>query len=135
MDDPTPTVPQIRPTDLPVLILTGLGFPLSQVAIKFLGRRGAAIVEAVAGALLVRDIQLLSTGIAGRSRPVPAALLYLETGAACAAVVLGLRSLTGHGVREATGRKPGAWEVARRAAFGTLFGLQSWRFAIRRGQG
>ena len=135
MDHPTSTVPRIRPTDLPLLILTGLGFPLSQLAIRVMGRRGAAIVEAVAGALLVWDIQLLSAGTAGRSRTVPAALLYVEAGAACVAVVLGLRSLTSQGVRQATARKPGALEVARRAAFGTLFGLQSWRLAIRRGQG
>jgi hypothetical protein len=135
MHRPTSTLPRIRPTDLPLLILTGLGFPLSQLAIRVMGRRGAALVEAVSGALLVWDVQLLSTGSAGRSRPVPAALLYLGTGAACAAVVLGLRSLTSHGVRQATARKPDAWEIARRVALGTLFGLQSWRFAVRRDQG
>jgi hypothetical protein len=134
MKHPTSTLPRIRPADLPLLVLTGLGFPMSQIAIRVAGRRGAAIVEAVAAALLVRDIQLLSAGSVGRSQPVPAALLCLETGAAGAAVVLGLRSLTGCGVREATARKPGAWEVARRAALGTLFGLQSWCLAIRRGQ-
>jgi hypothetical protein len=119
---------------MPLRILTGLGFPLSQLAIKVMGRRGAAIVEAVAGALLVRDIQLLSR-TADRAAPVPAALLYLGTGVACIAVALGLRPLTRSGVRHATARRPDSWEVARRAALGTLFGLQSWRLAIRRGQG
>ena len=66
---------------------------------------------------------------------MPATLLYLETGAACIAVVLGLRSLTSHGVRQASARKPGAWEFARRFALGTLFGLHTWRFAIGRDQG
>lgn len=134
MDRSRPAVPRVRPADLPLLILIGLGFPLSQMAIKVLGRRGAALVEAVAGALLIRDIGLVVTGTAGRSRPVPAALLYLDTAAACAAVILGLRALTRHGVREATRGKPCALEAARRAALGTLFGLQSWRLAVRRGQ-
>jgi hypothetical protein len=135
MDHSSSSSPRIRPTDLPLLILTGLGFPLSQLAIKVMGRKGAALVETVAGALLVRDAQLLSTGSAGRSRPVPAALLYLEIGVACIALALGLCSLTSHGVREATSRKPGPWETARRIALGTLFGLHTWRFAIRRGPG
>jgi hypothetical protein len=135
MDHSSSTAPRIRPTDLPPLIVTGLGFPLSQLAIRVMGRRGAVLVEAVVGALLVKDAQLLSTGSAGRSRPVPAALLYLEIGVACIAVALGLRSLTRRGVREATARKPGPWEMARRVALGALFGLHTWRFAIGRDGG
>ena len=135
MDHPTSTLPRIHLTNLPLLILTGLGFPLSQLAIRATGRRGAALVETVAGALLVKDVRLLSAGTARRSGPVPATLLYLETGAACAAVVLGLGSLTSHGVHEASARKPGPWEFARRFALGTLFGLHTWRFAMRRDQG
>jgi hypothetical protein len=134
MDHPTSNLPRIRPADLPLLIVTGLGFPLSQLVIARLGRRGAALVEAVAGVLFARDIWQLSTGAVDRSRPVPAVLLTLEAVAACAAVILGLRSLTRRGVREATAPKPGALEVARRTALGTLFGLQVWRFAVRRGQ-
>jgi hypothetical protein len=135
MDRPTPAPPPIRPIDVPVLIITGLGFPLSQLAIKLMGRKGAALVEMVAAALVIRDLQLLSTGSADRPRPVPAALLYLETGAASVVVVLGLRSLTSHGIQEATARKPGPWEIVRRVALGTLFGLHTWRFAMRRHQG
>lgn len=119
-----------RPAGLPFLVISGLGFPLSQMAIRRLGRSGAAVVVGVTTALLFRDAYLVSSGAPRGLRPVPAALLYLELGTALMASVLGLLALTSRGLAETTVQAPGVLEVARRVALGTLFGLHTWRFAI-----
>jgi len=130
VDHSLPSAERFRRASLPVLVLSGLGFPLSQVAISRQGRRGAVLVEGISTALLARDAYLVSSGTLGRLRPVPAVLLSLEFGAALCASVLGLRTLTSQGIDEATRRRPGKVEFLRRAALGTLFGLHSSRFAI-----
>jgi hypothetical protein len=132
MDHPATASPRLSPRGLLLLVVSGLGFPLSQVAIAVLGRRGAALVETVVAAFLVRDARLLSDGTARRP-PMPGALLCLELAAACLAGILGLRSLTSHGLRDATARRPGAVELVRRVALGALFGLHTWRLAISLG--
>ena len=119
-----------RAIGLPLLVLSGLGFPLSQVAMARLGRPGALLVAGITTALLARDAYLVASGTPARLALVPKALLYVELAAATCASALGLRALRDHGMREATSRTPGSEEVLRRAALGTLFGLQTWRFAI-----
>ena len=42
-----------------VLVLSGLGFPLTQAVIARFGRRGALVAEGVAVGLLVRDAALV----------------------------------------------------------------------------
>jgi hypothetical protein len=120
----------LRPLGLTVIVLSSLGFPLSQLAIGKLGRRGAVLVEGVTTALLVRDAYLVAAGNPARLEPLPTALLYAELAVAACGSALGLRALTDHGLREATSPTPGAGEVLRRAALGTLFGLHTWRYAI-----
>jgi hypothetical protein len=114
-----------------VLALSGAGFPLTQVAIRRLGRRGAIVTEAVCVGLAVRDAALIAAGVPGRLRRGPALLLWLELAAALVAAALGLPLATGRtDVGHATDARPGRREAARRAAVGTLFGLHTTRFRI-----
>ena len=77
--------PMPRAVGLPLLVLSGLGFPLSQLAIGKLGRHGALLVEGITTALLIKDTYLVASGAPARLEPVPRALLYAELGvAACA---------------------------------------------------
>jgi hypothetical protein len=119
-----------RAVGLPLLVLSGLGFPLSQLAIGKLGRHGALLVEGITTALLIRDTYLVANGAPARLEPVPRALLYAELGVAACASALGLCALSDRGLSEATRRTPDAGEILRRAVLGTLFGLHTWRFTI-----
>ncbi len=114
----------------PLLVLSGLGFPMSQLAIRRLGRSGAIIVEGVTTALAARDTYLVVSGVPDRLRLVPAGLLYAELAMAAVASVLGLRVLIDHETLQAAPRPAGVQELLRRVALGTLFGLHTWRFAI-----
>jgi hypothetical protein len=114
-----------------VLAVSGMGFPLTQLAIRRLGARGALVVEAVCGGLLVRDVAMIVAGAPGRLRRGPAALLWLEGAAGAAATVTGLRLLIDGAARErALAPRPDRSEAIRRAAIGTLFGLHTMRFRI-----
>ena len=114
-----------------VLAVSGLGFPLTQLAIRRLGRSGTVIVEAVCAGLLVRDATLIATGAPGRLRRGPATLLWLEAAAGAAAVATGLRPLVDASARErAAAARPDRLEAVRRAAIGTLFGLHTLRFRV-----
>ena len=114
-----------------ILAVSGMGFPLTQMAIRRLDRRGAAIAEAACGALLVRDAAMIATGAPHRLRRGPAVLLWLELAAGTVAVATGLRPLVDDAARErAILPRPDRFEAVRRAAVGTLFGLHTWRFRI-----
>jgi deazaflavin-dependent oxidoreductase (nitroreductase family) len=114
-----------------VLGLSAMGFPLTQLAIRRLGARGALIAEVVSGGLLIRDTVLVATGTPGRLRRGPALLLWLETAVAGLAVVVGLRPVVdAEARRQALERRPDRAEVIRRAAVGMLFGLHTTRFRI-----
>ena len=111
--------------------LSGLGFPMTQLAVRRLGRPGAAVVEAVSVGLLARDAAMIAGGAPGRLRRGPAALLWLEAGAAAASSVLCLRLVADAGARrEAVAARPTGLEVLRRFALGALFGLHTLRFRI-----
>ncbi|MFI5042492.1 MAG: hypothetical protein ACHQNA_11715 [Acidimicrobiales bacterium] len=114
-----------------VLALSGMGFPLTQLAIRRLGRGGAALVEVVCGGLLARDASMLAMGAPSRLRRGPALLLWLETLVGVVAVVAGLRPLLDEAARGRTSEpRPDAPEGVRRAAIGLLFGLHTMRFRI-----
>jgi hypothetical protein len=114
-----------------VLVASGLGFPMTQAAIRRLGRPGAILVEAVAAGLLVRDLALVATGAPGRLRRGPAFMLYAETVVAAASAGLCLPLIADDGARRrASGPRPSALEALRRFALGTLFGLHTMRFRI-----
>ena len=113
-----------------VLLLSGLGFPLTQWTIRRYGRRGAVVVDVVCAALLVRDLVMIGSGVPGRLRPVPATLLHLEAASAASAAALGV-SVARVARANATDRPaPDARELLRRGAVGTLFGLHTLRFWI-----
>jgi len=114
-----------------VLVVSGLGFPLTQLTLNRFGRRGALVVEAVSVGLLARDAVMLATGTPGRLRGFPALLLWLEAATGVAAALAGLRPiLSERGRQQATGARPDPFEAVRRAAVGALFGLHTWRFHI-----
>jgi hypothetical protein len=114
-----------------VLGLSSAGFPLTQLAIRRLGRPGAMITEGVCVGLAVRDAALIATGAPGRLRRGPAFLLWLELVAAVMAAVAGARLVSDPGASaRADAQKPDRMEAARRAMVGLLFGLHTVRFRI-----
>lgn len=114
-----------------VLLLSGIGFPLTQLAVRRFGRRGALLVEAVSVGLLARDTAMIAMGTPRHLHRGPAMLLWLEAGAAALAAVTGLRLLVDGQARErAIAARPSRFEVVRRGAVGTLFGLHTMRFRI-----
>jgi hypothetical protein len=114
-----------------VLALSAMGFPLTQLAIRRFGFRGALVVEAACGGLLIRDAAMLAAGVPHRLRRGPAVLLWLEATVGAAAVLTGLRPLLDAAARErAVAPRPDRFEAVRRAAVGALFGLHTIRFRI-----
>ena len=114
-----------------LLALSGIGFPLTQLAIRRFGRGGALLVEGVCGGLLVRDAALIARGTPGRLRTGAAALLWLEAMSALVATILGALPVVSSA---AVGHAKGPWvmgsEALRRIAVGALFGLHTYRFQI-----
>lgn len=116
-----------------MLLLSGMGFPLTQALIARGGRRGAVVAEGVAVGLLVRDAALVRSGLPARLQPLPRRLLWLELGAAALATLAGLAAIA----RPTQGVEPtaaGALEALRRFAVGLLFGLHTYRFRIYLGR-
>lgn len=106
--------------------LSGSGFPLTQVAIRRFGRRGAMVVEGVSLGLLARDAGLIAGGAPARLRRGPAVLLWLETITAAVTAIAGLAPVLDAGALGRTsGARPTRTEAIRRAALGTLFGLHT----------
>lgn len=120
-----------RTTGRIVLVLSGAGFPLTQLVIARFGRRGACVVEVVTAGLLVRDAVLVGSGAPTRLRRGPAVLLHLELAAAAVATAAGVRPMAIGTTQMRTGRAGiDAIEATRRAAVGTLFGLHTLRWWI-----
>ena len=114
-----------------VLGLSAAGFPLTQLAIRRLGRRGAIVTEGVCAGLAVRDAAMIATGTPAQLRRGPAFLLWLELVAAVAAAGLGAGLATGdRAISQAAGWQSVPLETARRAAVGALFALHTVRFWI-----
>jgi hypothetical protein len=111
-----------------VLGLSAAGYPLTDLAIRRLGRRGAVVTEVACCGLAVRDAAMVVAGVPTRLRPGPAILLWMELTAAVAASGLGLQSA----IDEESCKRadPGPAEMARRFAVGALFGLHTVRFWI-----
>jgi hypothetical protein len=116
-----------------VLLLSGLGFPLTQVLIARCGRPGAVAAEGVAVGLLVRDAALVRSGLPARLQPLPRRLLWLELGASALATLAGLASIARPSQRVEPSAA-GAIEAFRRSAVGLLFGLHTYRFRIYLGR-
>jgi hypothetical protein len=113
-----------------ILGLSAVGYPLTELTIRRLGRRGAIITETVCVGLAMRDAAMAASGVPARLRRGPASLLWLELTAAVAAAGLGLRRATDQAGAEQLATRSDALEWARRTAVGTLFGLHTVRFWI-----
>ncbi len=114
-----------------VLAVSGLGFPMTQLAFRRLGRRGAMLTESVCLGLLIRDTALVAAGAPARLRSGPAALLRFEVAVAGVAAILGLRPILDRRALDAAlAERPRGFEALRRASVGLLFGLHTLRFRI-----
>ena len=113
-----------------VLGLSAAGYPLTELAIRRLGRRGAVITEVACCGLAVRDAAMVMAGVPTRLRRGPAILLWMELAAAVAASGLGLKSALDDDTRTCARADAGPAEMARRVAVGALFGLHTVRFRI-----
>lgn len=120
-----------RAVGVVLLGLSACGYPLTQAVISRWGVRGAAVAESVCIGLTARDASMVASGVPGRLRPVPAALLHLELAAGLAASLAGLHPLLQE--RPADGAAQAATCTAqsvRQAAVATLFALHTVRFGI-----
>jgi hypothetical protein len=114
-----------------VLGLSACGYPLTQFVVRRWGVRGAAVAEAVCAGLAIRDAFMVASGVPGRLRGVPAALLRVELAAAIMASLAGLRPLLGaRSADQVTAAGTCAAENGRRAAVATLFAVHTIRFGI-----
>ncbi len=114
-----------------MLGLSAAGFPLTQLAIRRFGRRGAFVTEGASVGLAVRDAAMIAAGTPAHLRRGPAVLLWLELAAAVAAAGLGVGLATDdRAASRAAGWRPVPRETARRAAVGALFALHTVRFWI-----
>jgi len=113
-----------------VLGLSAAGYPLTELAIRRLGRRGAVVTEAACCGLAVRDAAMVAAGVPTRLRRGPAVLLWMELAAAVAAGGLGLASAIDDESCTRARVDPGPAEMARRVAVGALFALHTVRFWI-----
>jgi len=114
-----------------VLVLSALGYPLTQIVIARCGLPGALVVESVCCGLALRDAALVRSGLARRLRCGPAALLLMELGAAVTATTSGALSILGarQSVRSASAFRTGASKT-HQVAVAALFALHTVRFAI-----
>ncbi len=113
-----------------LLGLSAAGYPLTQLAIRRFGRRGAVVSETACVALAIRDAAMVAAGTPGRLRRGPAVLLLLELATAAAAAALGLRLAIRDEAVEQAQAPPGGAEIARRAAVAALFSFHTARLRI-----
>ena len=114
-----------------VLGLSGAGYPITQLAIRRFGRRGAAVVEIACLGLLARDAVMIAHGAPKVLRSGPSAMLWLECAAAAAAAASNTRLVADPNPAERAAARPcGPAEAVRRLSVATLFGLHTARFWI-----
>ncbi len=120
-------------------VVSGSGFPLTQLAIARLGRPGAAVVGAVTVGILAIDVARIATRETATEDRRQAALLYAETAVAALATVANLALVTeqGRAAAQARGWRVGRVELVRRGLLGLLFGMRagSYRSHLRIGDG
>jgi hypothetical protein len=120
-----------RVTGTVVLGLSACGYPLIQLVVRRGGVWGAALAELACAGLTIRDASMAASGLPGRLRTVPAALLRLEVAAGAVASLAGLHPLLcAQPDRPTASAEAGAADTVRRAAVAALFALHTVRFAI-----
>jgi hypothetical protein len=89
------------------------------------------VAEVVCAGLAIRDASLVASGLPGRLRTVPAALLRLELASAIMASLAGLAPLLDtRSAGQAPSATAGAVDAVRRVAVATLFTVHTIRFGI-----
>jgi hypothetical protein len=123
-------LPVPKPLELAVTMVAGAGLPISQLAIRRLGRPGAVAVMALSAGILAADVASL---MGDRSEGSARRVVRLEAAAAAVATVTGALLLLDPGVQEARdeGWRVGRPEILRRIALGVLFGVLSARLRSR----
>jgi hypothetical protein len=108
---------------------SGLGFPITQLAIRRFGRPGAVAVGLFTAGVLAHDVTRIATRIEAGSS-TGKAVLYAETAAAALATVATLTLATEAGLEAATSRgwRVGPLELIRRTTLGMMFGMLAMRF-------
>jgi len=114
-----------------LLGLSACGYPLTQLAVRHGGMRGAAVAELACGGLAIRDASMVASGVPDRMEEIPAALLHLEAAVGVLASIAGLHPLLSarRDGRTASPRARAA-DNLRRAAVAASFALHTVRFAI-----
>ncbi len=114
-----------------VLGLSACGYPLTQLAVRHGGMRGAAVAELACAGLAIRDASMVASGVPGRLEAIPAALLRLEAAVGVLASLAGLHPLlSGRQDGRTASPSAGAADNLRRVAVAALFALHTVRFAI-----
>jgi hypothetical protein len=114
-----------------VLGLSACGYPLTQLVIRRWGVRGAAVTECVCAGLAIRDASMVASGVPGRLRRFPAALLRVELAVGVVASLAGLHSLlSARSADGPTAARPRTAETVRQAAVAMLFAVHTIRFGI-----
>jgi hypothetical protein len=114
-----------------VLGLSACGYLLTQLVIRRWGVRGAAVAECVCAGLAIRDASMVASGVPGRLRRFPAALLRLELAVGAVASLAGLHPLLGARPADRPAAvRTCAVESVRRAAVAALFAVHTIRFGI-----
>ena len=89
------------------------------------------MAECVCAGLAIRDASMLASGVPGRLRRFPAALLRLELAAGVVACLAGLHPLlSARSADRPAAARACAADTVRRAAVATLFAVHTIRFAI-----
>ena len=113
-----------------VLVLSAGGYPLTEAVIRRFGRPGVTVVAAVCAGLLARDTVLIVRGTPRVLRRAPAALLWLEAGAAAGAAASTLRLLLDPDALSDAARAAPGRQAVRRGSVAALFALHTVRFGI-----
>lgn len=113
-----------------VLGLSACGYPLTQLAVRRCGVRGAVMAESACAGLAIRDALLVASGVPDRLRNVPAALLRLELAVAVVASLAGLHPLLSTWAPGPASARARAADNLRRTAVAALFTMHTIRFAI-----
>ncbi len=114
-----------------VLGLSACGYPLTQLVIRRWGVRGAAVAECVCAGLAIRDASMVASGVPGRLRRCPAALLRLELAVGVVGSLAGLHPLlSARSAGRPAAARPCAAETVRQAAVAMLFAVHTIRFGI-----
>jgi hypothetical protein len=111
--------------------LSACGYPITQLAIRRWGLRGAALAETVSAGLAIRDATMVAAGVPARLRTLPAVLLRVELMAAIAASLTGFQPFVAARLAD----RPSPVTVStvdglRRAAVTALFAVHTVRFGI-----